>query len=237
MKRFIALAAVAAGALGVAQPAMAHVTLQPTEAPADGFTRLSVRVPNERDNASTTKVEVQFPAGFYFISYEPVDGWNVDVKMRKLKKPAEVFGEEVTEEVDQVSISTSGPGIAPGQFRDFGLSTKMPNEPGKTLTFKAIQTYSGGEVVRWIEGPDAEHPAPQVTLEAAEEEHAAATTGDSGGATATPVSAEADDDAGEEEDDDDGPSTGLVVVALILGALGLVAGTAGLMTARKARTG
>ena len=74
MKKFIALAAVAAGLLGVAAPAMAHVTLQPTEAPADGFTRLSVRVPNERDDASTTKVRVQFPPGFYSISYEPVDG-------------------------------------------------------------------------------------------------------------------------------------------------------------------
>ena len=89
MKKFIALAAVAVGLLGVAAPAMAHVTLQPTEAPADGFTRLNVRVPNERDEASTTKVQRAVPAGFYFISYEPVEGWNVDVKKRKLKEPAE----------------------------------------------------------------------------------------------------------------------------------------------------
>ena len=114
MKKFIALAAVAAGLLGVAAPAMAHVTLQPNEAPADGFTRLAVRVPNERDNASTTKVEVKFPPGFYSVSYEPVADWSVDVKMRKLDKPAEQFGEKVTEEVAQVSISTSGAGIAAG---------------------------------------------------------------------------------------------------------------------------
>ena len=114
MKKFIALAAVAAGLLGVAPPAMAHVTLQPTEVPADGFTRLNVRVPNERDNASTTKVRVQFPTGFYFISHEPVEGWSVNVKMRKLKQPAEVFGEKINEEVDEVSITTSGAGIAAG---------------------------------------------------------------------------------------------------------------------------
>ncbi|MGH2839183.1 MAG: YcnI family protein [Thermoleophilaceae bacterium] len=221
MKKFIAPAAVAVGLLGVAAPAMAHVTLQPTEAPADGFTRLNVRVPNERDEASTTKVRVQFPPGFYSISYEPVAGWNVDVKMRKLDQPAELFGEKVNEEVDEVSISTSGAGIAPGQFRDFGLSAKMPNEPGKALTFKALQTYTGGEVVRWIGPPDADEPAPQVTLTAAEEVEAAA-----------PAAA-----AEEAEDDDDGPSTGLVVVALILGALGLTAGIAGLMAARRARTG
>lgn len=234
MNKFIALAAVAAGLLGVAAPAMAHVTLQPTAVPADGFTRLNVRVPNERDDANTTKIRVQFPPGFYFISHEPVADWSVDVKMRKLKQPAEVFGEKINEEVDEVSISTSGAGIAPGQFRDFGLSVKMPNEPGKTLTFKALQTYSGGEVVRWIGPPDADEPAPQVALTASEEEEDA-TTGDAGGAAATPVSAEADDDGAD--DDDDGPSTGLVIVALILGALGLTAGVAGLMTARKARTG
>ena len=107
----------------------------------------------------------QFPPGFYSISYEPVVGWSVDVKMRKLKKPAEQFGEKVTEEVDEVTITAEGAGIAPGQFRDFGLSLKMPNEPGKALTFKALQTYSSGEVVRWIGPPDAEEPAPQVTLD------------------------------------------------------------------------
>ena len=235
MKKFIALAAIAAGALGVASPAMAHVTLRPNEAPADGFTRLNVRVPNERDNASTTRVRVQFPVGFYFISYEPVEGWDVDVKMRKLKQPAEVFGEKINEEVDEVSIRTSGAGIEPGEFRDFGLSVKMPNEPGKALTFKALQTYTGGEVVRWIGPPDADEPAPQVTLLPAEAEEVAA--GDAGGAAAVPASQETAAADDREDDDDDGPSTGLVIVALILGALGLVAGAAGLMTARRARTG
>ena len=217
MRKSIALAAVAAGLLGIAPNAIAHVTLQPTEVPADGFTRLEVRVPNERDNASTTEVQVQFPPGFYSVSYEPVDGWSVDVKMRKLEEPAELFGEPVNEEVDRVTISTSGAGIAPGQFRDFGLSVKMPNEPGGTLTFKALQTYSNGEVVRWIGPPDAEEPAPQVTLSAAEEEEAAV-------------------EPTAEAEDDDGPSTGLVIAALVLGALGLITGVAGLMAARRART-
>jgi uncharacterized protein len=236
MKKFIALAAAAVGLLGVAAPAMAHVTLQPNEAPADGFTRLAVRVPNERDNASTTKVQVKFPPGFYSVSYEPVADWSVDVKMRKLDKPAEQFGEKVTEEVAQVSISTSGAGIAPGQFRDFGLSLKMPNEPGKALTFKALQTYSSGEVVRWIGPPDADEPAPQVTLLPAEEEEAA-THGDTDDAEVVAASEETAAADDSDDGDDDGPSTGLVIAALILGALGLVAGTAGLMTARKARTG
>lgn len=230
MRKVFALAAVAVGALGVAGPATAHVTLQPNEVPADGFTRLNVRVPNERDDASTTTVQVQFPPGFYSVSYEPVAGWSVDMKMRKLKKPAEQFGEKVTEEVAQVSISTTGAGIAPGQFMDFGLSLRMPNKPGEALTFKALQTYDSGEVVRWIGPPDAEEPAPQVTLTAAEEEEPAGGHEAEGDTEPAAAATESEGDEG-----DDGPSTGLVIAALILGGLGLATGVAALMAARRTR--
>jgi uncharacterized protein len=231
MSKLIALAAVAASTLGVAAPGWAHVTLQPNEVPADGFTRLNVRVPNERDEAATTKVRVKFPPGFLSISYEPVEGWSIAVKKRKLDKPAEQFGEQVTEEVDVVEITADpGVGIEPGQFRDFGLSLKMPNRPGAALSFKALQTYDSGEVVRWIGPPDADEPAPRVTLAAVAEEpgHAAA------GAEKEPAAAEEDDDG---DDDDDGPSTALVIAALVLGALGLAAGLAGLTAARRSRQG
>ena len=36
-----------------------------------------------------------------------------------------------------------------------------PDEPGTSLTFKALQTYDDGEVVRWIGAPDADEPAPR----------------------------------------------------------------------------
>jgi len=64
MPRKIAVAAVAALALAVPAAAGAHVTLQPNTAPAGAFTVLNVRVPTERDNASTVKVAVQLPHGF-----------------------------------------------------------------------------------------------------------------------------------------------------------------------------
>ena len=53
--RRIALAAAALGAVAlIAPPAAAHVTVQPNEAVAGSFSRFVVRVPNERDDASTT---------------------------------------------------------------------------------------------------------------------------------------------------------------------------------------
>lgn len=218
------LTAVAVASLPAA--ATAHVTLQPNEVPAGGFKRLDVRVPNERDNASTKKVEVKFPAGFISVSYQPVAGWKAMVKMAKLDEPVEVFGEKHTERVDTVTFSTDGKGVAPGQFQDFGLSVALPDKPGTTLTFKALQTYSNGEVVRWIGAPDTDQPAPEVKLTAAPAEGSGAQSADEA-AAAKPAAA-----VDDSEDDDDNT---LALIALIVGALGLLAGIAGLTAARRAR--
>jgi periplasmic copper chaperone A len=227
--RTIVAVAVLGATLALAATASAHVTLQPEEAPAGGFTRLDVRVPNEDPNAGTTKVEVEFPPGFTTVSTEPVPGWTTKVGTRKLDKPVESEGEQITDEV--ATITWTGDGktgiVKPGQFQDFGLSVAMPDKPeGTKLTFKALQTYSNGEVVRWIGGPDAEEPAPQVTLTAA--------SGGEHGAATEPASAPADT-ASNTSDDDDGAPVWLVVVALVLGALGLIAGIAALTGGRRAR--
>jgi periplasmic copper chaperone A len=209
-------------ALALAPAAAAHVTLQPSEAPAGGFTRLDVRVPNERDNAGTTKVVVQMPPGFLSVSTEPVPGWDGAVTMRQLDEPVEEFGERVTEEVDRITFTAQGEAnaIQPGEFRDFGLSLRVPEgRPGSMLTFKALQTYSNGEVVRWIGPPDSEEPAPQVELTPAEEEEAAAPAAEQPAAPAAT------------EEDDDG--NGLAIAALIVGAAGLATGLAALFLSRR----
>ena len=209
-------------ALALAPAADAHVTLQPPEAPAGGFTRLDVRVPNERDNAGTTKVVVQMPPGFLSVSTEPVPGWDAELTMRQLDEPVEQFGEQVTEEVGRITFTADGEAsaIKPGQFQDFGLSLAVPEgRPGSMLTFKALQTYSNDEVVRWIGPPDSEEPAPQVELTPAEEEEAAA-----------PAAEEPAAPAATEEDDD---GNGLAIAALIVGAAGLATGLAALVLSRR----
>jgi periplasmic copper chaperone A len=221
IRNYIVGAALAAP-LVLASAAGAHVTVQPGEVPAGGFTRLDVRVPTERDNASTTKVAVQFPAGFTTVSTEPVPGWTAKVTRAKLAKPqVNDEGEKITDRVDTVTwTATGGRGIGPGQFQDFGLSLAVPDKAGSALTFKAVQTYSGGEVVRWIGPPDSDEPAPQVKLTAAEEE---------GGGTAPAAQQQpASGDGG----DDGGGSDALSIIALIVGAAGLAAGIAALLRGR-----
>lgn len=226
MKKTISIAALAlATAALLASPAAAHVTVQPGEVPAGGFTRLDVRVPNERDDAATEKVEVQMPDGFIFASYEPVPGWEAAIKMKKLDEPIESHGEEFTEQVDTVTWTATDPqaAIQPGQFRDLGLSVGMPEDAveGDVLTFPAIQTYDSGEVVRWIGDPDSEEPAGEVTLTAAEEEHGAAA-----GDEAVEDGADEAESAGV--DDSDGAPMWLAILALVVGGVGLLVGGASL---------
>jgi periplasmic copper chaperone A len=212
---------VAAAALLLAPAAaQAHVTLQPDTAPAGGFTRLDVRVPNERDDAGTTKVDVQLPPGFIAASYEPVPGWKVKVTRSKADEPIDT-GEGLKSDTQVSRITWTGDGkqgiVEPGEFQDFGLSLRMPDgEPGSALTFKALQTYRGGEVVRWIGAPDSDTPAPIVSVV-----NAAATA-----TAATPAAPPAAPPRTSGDDGGGGASKGLGWTALILGALGLVAGLA-----------
>ncbi len=162
MKKLHALLAALTAALALAGTAGAHVTVHPNALPSGSFTVVNVRVPNERPQ-STTKVDVQLPSGILFLSYQPVPGWKAKVTYRKLAKPVTMYGEQITREVDRVTWT--GGRIAAGQFVEFPLSISVPSRPaGTVLTFKAVQTYAGGEVVRWIGSPTADQPAPQVLV-------------------------------------------------------------------------
>jgi periplasmic copper chaperone A len=222
--------AVALGALAVPATAGAHVTVQPQSGiEAGGFARIDVRVPNERDNASTEKVVVDVPPGFYSLNYEPVPGWTIKVNKEKLAAPVEQFGEQVTEQVKDVSFTADSEkdAIQPGQFQQFGLSGgPVPGKAGQSLSFPAIQTYSNGEVVRWIDkDPEAESPASTLKLLPAE--------GEGGTAPATPAKDDTASNAASKEDVDDKASKGLGVAALIVGALGLVVGIAAFAASRR----
>jgi uncharacterized protein len=223
LKPRLIIPAVLAGALVAPTLVQAHVTVQPSEVPAGGFTRLDVRVPNEEDNATTNKIQLQLPQGFAEASYEPVPGWKVDVNKQKLAQPIQTDDGPVTEEVRQITwtATDSAAALQPGQFQDFGLSVAMPDsaKEGDVLTFPAIQTYDNGDIVRWIGAPDSEHPAAQVTLTAPQDEHSSA--------SADPTSG--DSSSGN----DDGAPTWLVIVALVLGVGGLLVGGAALARSRQ----
>jgi uncharacterized protein YcnI len=199
-----------AAVLAVPATAAAHVTIQPGEWEAGAFARMVFRVPNERDDAETTSVTVQFPENVPEARFQHHPFCEREVQREPLAEPIE----ELTERIVSVTW-TCDPAIAVDGFDEFGVSFRIPEDAaeGEEILFPATQTYSSGEVVEWIDpDPEAESPAPRVTILAAEEEEAeapAATTEE-----AAPVPAASSDD------DDDNMTT----VAVVLGIAGLAAG-------------
>jgi uncharacterized protein len=232
VKKLIA-AATAAVVIALPATAGAHVTLNPNTAPAKGFTELLIRVPNEKDNANTTKVDVQFPPGFVSASYQPKPGWTVKVQKRKLAKPIKTDDGPVNEEVARMTFIGTGKGVGtipPGAFQDFPISVQVPDTAGQTLWFPALQTYSNGQVVRWItKDESADEPAPHVDVTAAAgaAAHGTAAMPQTTTTAAKPAAAATSSNG-------DTPSKGLVIVAIVLGALGLLVGIAALVSRRGA---
>ncbi|CAM5475018.1 hypothetical protein SALBM311S_11617 [Streptomyces alboniger] len=231
--RLAAVGALAATAVVVlSSPAFAHVSVQPEGVAAKGgYAVIDFKVPNERDNASTTKLEVNFPTDHPLASVmpEPLPGWDIKVTKSKLDKPVDAHGKQITEAVSKVTWTATGAGIKPGYFEKFPLSVGALPEDADELVFKAVQTYSNKEVVRWIEeqkegDEEPETPAPVLTLSAASED------GHHGSAAAEKASddTKSTDNAAAETaapaDSSDTTARVLGVVGIVVGALGVAYG-------------
>jgi uncharacterized protein YcnI len=210
MRRARASAAVAAAAVLVtAAPAGAHVTMQPTASRPAELQRYTVYVPNERKTA-TTGVRIRVPAGIDFALVEPVPGWKATVRRA---------GDRIAE------LRWQGGRVEPDQYAELHFIARNPVRAG-TVTWPALQAYADGKVVRWIGSPDADEPAPRVSVsESAPVVDAVNTHGqlqpkDSGTATTPAAPARA---STTKEDSGDGLPLGLSIAALVaaLAALGL----------------
>ncbi|MFJ9885859.1 YcnI family copper-binding membrane protein [Streptomyces sp. NPDC091287] len=217
----------------IACPAAAHVSVQPVgEAAKGGYATLNFKVPNERDQASTVKLEVNFPADHPLSSVTPqaVPGWKIDISKSKLDKPLEVHGKKITEAVSKVTWTADEGEIAPGYFQQFPVSVGALPEDADQLVFKAIQTYDNKEVVRWIEEPTAggeepDSPAPVLKLTAAAEDGHGGAADD---AKKTDDHKAADTDASAKESSTAASSSSSDTTARTLGIIGIVIGIGGI---------
>jgi uncharacterized protein YcnI len=226
MKRLaLVTGAVLVAVFGFAAPAAAHVTVNPQEATQGGYARLAFRVPNESDTASTTKLEVVLPedAPVASVSTMPLAGWTVAVEKRTVSPPVEVHGSQVSEVVAKITwTAAAGGGVKPGEFQEFPVSMG-PLPDVQKMVFKTLQTYSDGNISRWIEEPaegaaEPEQPAPVLTLTAA----------------STPPSAATGSGSSDSDSDSGTLPITLAIVGLVAGLGGLVLG--GLAFARTRRT-
>ncbi|MBW3356963.1 MULTISPECIES: YcnI family copper-binding membrane protein [Streptomyces] len=220
-------AATTVGLMAMAAPALAHVSVQPEGSAAKGgYATVNIKVPNERDNASTVKVEMSVPTEHPLSSVmpQPVPGWEIEVVRSPLAKPLEVHGKKITEAVSKVTWTATGKGIEPGYFQKFPLSMGKLPEDADQLVLKSVQTYSNKEVVRWIdvpeEGQEAEHPAPVLNLSAAGDEHGPADPSPTPAATAA---AQGPDLKKADASGADTTARRLGIAGLVLGAVGIAA--------------
>mgnify|MGYP001234831078 CR=1 FL=1 len=229
--RLAAIGALAGSAvLLFAGPASAHVGVEPKTAEKGGYTKLVFKVPNEREDAGTTKLEVNFPTDHPLASVQttPVAGWKAEVTKSKLDKPLKVHGREITEAVTKVTWT--GGKIEPGTFLEFPVSVGPLPENTDTMVFKALQTYEDGEVVRWIEEPrddgtESESPAPFLTLTkpAADSPGGADQASAKGGDTES-----GKDSSAQAASASDSTARGLGIAGIVVGLIGTAVGVLGL---------
>jgi len=241
------------GALIAPASAQAHISLHPNTIPAGAFATLDVRVPGEQEGAYVKQVDVLFPAGFTGVDYENVPGWSTRVVEEKLATPIKEDGETINTEVSQIVWTWTGPlgKVSDNQFINLPLSLAIPeNASGKSLEFRTVQTYSNGQIIHWIDPSlTAEHPSPRINvtakggvIEDIAGDEAGPTAGETAGGQSTPIPSTATASTTVPGGttpgtavvkSSEGASKGLGIAALILGALGLLAGLTALALARR----
>lgn len=232
-RRVVAVAALTFAGLAVAATASAHVTVSPDSLPQGSTAELTFKVPDEESSANTVELQLQIPTDHPIaqVLAKPVPGWTIQVHTVKLAKPLTTDDGTFSTAVDE--IDWTGGSIAPGQYQDFQISVDPLPSDTTHLDFKAVQTYSNGDVVRWIDlassaDTDPEHPAPVLTLTSASS---------SATASSTPAAAAKTDATASASSGSSSSGDGLGVAGLVLGAIGAIAGVAALLTARKNRQG
>jgi periplasmic copper chaperone A len=217
--------------------ARAHISVHPNVVPAGVFATLNVRVPGEQEGAYAYKLDMLLPPGLTEVAVQNVPGWSAKLFTTKLAKPVETDDGPVSEEVSRVVWTgdrTKLGRLDEGTFIQFPLSLAIPDDlAGESLAFKAVQFYSNGKVDHWIGAPSSEFPAATIDITPK-----GGVIEDVAGGEAGPSPGEAPD-AGSTatlttSKSATGASKGLATAALVLGALGLLAGLGGIVLARRA---
>jgi uncharacterized protein YcnI len=151
----------------LAPAASAHVTVLPASSRPGQTPALHFRVLNERSDARTVEVDIFVPRGLRATASDR-RGW------KRVDKPGE-FGWVARDR-----------GIGGADAKDFELRVG-PLPHARQVVFKALQRYSDGQVVRWIQtSAGAERPAPVLQLGTA---RASGGGGSSSAAFAGPIAA------------------------------------------------
>jgi uncharacterized protein YcnI len=236
-RRFVRASALAGAIVCLAAtPAAAHVSIDPPSAPQGSTVKLSFLVPNEEATATVNKVQIAFPippdTPIPGVSVGQKPGWKATVTTKHLAKAIETDNGSITDvvsEVDWVALTPAN-AIKPGEFGEFTIDADGLPADEDQVVFKAIQTYSNRQVVRWIDpvtagGAEPAHPTPILEL----------TAPDSGGGTTPTTSPVSTGDATSiVATTKDNSARALGIIGIALGAVALVGATGAFLRKRRA---
>ena len=151
MKHRIALGAlVALAALATAAAASAHAIVSPAVALDKKLQVFTLSVPTEKENLTTTEIELTVPSGFAIDSFAPPPtGWKMQVQATGSGDSAVVQ-----------KVTWTGGHVPTDEDAVFSFNASTSG--AKTYTFDVRQTYSDGSVVDWNGPETADTPAPTI---------------------------------------------------------------------------
>ena len=179
---------VLAAVLVWAPAAFAHASISPPVAKTGVLQQFTLAVPTEKENATTTRIELIVPDGVAIDSFEPEPGWT-------RKEVAHGGGSA------PVTVRWTGGRVPTDDDAVFRFQATLTGG-SKDYVFQVRQTYSDGTVVDWNGPESSDTPSPLV----------------------------------EGSSLSGGPSTLLVIGALVVGAVGVLLGVIGLVAGRRPLT-
>ncbi|WP_342361454.1 DUF1775 domain-containing protein [Terrarubrum flagellatum] len=150
-------------------PAVAHVTLDRSEAPAGAAQKFTLRVPHGCDGKATTSIRVSLPEGALDVKPMPKPGWTLETVTGPYAKSRQLYGAAVTSGVKEIIWSK---GELPDAFYDeFAFRMQFDGElAGGTVALPVTQEC-GSDKAAWSEiaapGQDAhalKNPAPTIRV-------------------------------------------------------------------------
>ena len=148
-RRLVAGGLAIAAALVFTSTAWAHAEISPAVVVAKHAQEYGLLVPTEKENLTTTSIEMTVPSGFAIDSFVPSPGW-------KRTEQTKGSGEEAIVQ----KVTWTGGKVPTGEDSAFHFLATANDS--KTYEFKVRQTYSDGSIVDWSGPESSDTPAPTI---------------------------------------------------------------------------
>jgi len=130
-----------------------HARISPVVVESKQLQLFSLAVPTEKENLTTTKIELTVPQGFGIDSFVAAPGWKRQVQQTGSGEDAVIQ-----------KVTWTG-GSVPTEEDSLFQFLASPSS-SKTYTFAVRQTYSDGSVVDWTGPESSDSPSPTVEAKA-----------------------------------------------------------------------